>query len=183
MVDEIACPDCAETIKAEAKVCRFCGLRLSDQAATSGPAPSSVDKDSPRQAHVWKNVAAVIAIGFVVSVLIYLQVYEGDKSKSYVDSGLIEAGQSAVARQLSDPASAQYRNFSTAGDCLTGEINAKNRLGGYVGFQDFLYDPRTKAAYLDVGLPETGLPFDLWKEQMNEHTAFIDKRTNCSRRA
>lgn len=182
MVDEIACPDCAETIKAEAKVCRFCGLRLSDQAATSAPTTSVIDGNSPRQTHVWKNVAAVVAIGFVLSVLIYLQVYEGDTSKPYVDSSLIEEGQSAIARQLSDPTSAQYRNLSTAGECLTGEINAKNRLGGYVGFQDFLYDPKSKAAYLDVGLPETGLPFDLWKEQMNEHTTFIDKRTDCSRR-
>lgn len=36
------CPDCAETIKAQARVCRFCGYRFesppaADQAATGGP--------------------------------------------------------------------------------------------------------------------------------------------------
>jgi Uncharacterised protein family UPF0547 len=29
------CPDCAETVKAEARVCRFCGYRF-DDARTSG---------------------------------------------------------------------------------------------------------------------------------------------------
>ena len=45
-----------------------------------------------------------------------------------------------VRMTLTDPESAQFRNFrtnaSTGVSC--GEVNAKNKLGGYVGFKKFL---------------------------------------------
>ena len=45
-----------------------------------------------------------------------------------------------VRMALTDPESAQFRNFrtnaSTGVSC--GEVNAKNKLGGYVGFKKFL---------------------------------------------
>lgn len=46
----------------------------------------------------------------------------------------------AVRQRLSDPASAQFRNLrrgKTAGT-ICGEVNSKNRLGGYVGFLPFV---------------------------------------------
>lgn len=49
-----------------------------------------------------------------------------------------------VIYSLSDPDSAQFRNFRgysfsgpTGGYVVCGEVNAKNRLGGYAGFQPF----------------------------------------------
>lgn len=44
-----------------------------------------------------------------------------------------------VATTLNDPQSAQFRNIKLSADekFLCGEINAKNQLGGYVGFRPF----------------------------------------------
>lgn len=46
--------------------------------------------------------------------------------------------QEAVRAKLNDPASAQFRNVTqTVGGPFCGEVNAKNRMGGYVGFRWF----------------------------------------------
>lgn len=48
-----------------------------------------------------------------------------------------------VRQQLNDPESAQFRNVRLFSDwtpgnsALCGEVNAKNKMGGYVGFQHF----------------------------------------------
>jgi hypothetical protein len=44
-----------------------------------------------------------------------------------------------IRAQLSDPDSAQFRNIRKGNDSLSwcGEVNAKNRLGGFVGFTRF----------------------------------------------
>ena len=55
------------------------------------------------------------------------------------DETRLEALQTKVAAQLTDPSSAQFRNvkFSANKEFICGEINGKNRLGGYVGFVPF----------------------------------------------
>lgn len=44
-----------------------------------------------------------------------------------------------IKRELVDPESAQFRDLklTSSNKCLTGEVNAKNRMGGYVGFKKF----------------------------------------------
>ena len=44
-----------------------------------------------------------------------------------------------IKAEAFDAASAQFRNQK--GNC--GEVNAKNRFGGYVGFKRYIYDPKT----------------------------------------
>ncbi|WP_146196954.1 hypothetical protein [Achromobacter pulmonis] len=53
---------------------------------------------------------------------------------------LIESAQQVVATQLKDPLSAQFRNMQGSEGALMvcGEINAKNGMGGYVGFKRFM---------------------------------------------
>jgi hypothetical protein len=48
--------------------------------------------------------------------------------------------QEMVRNQLNDPESARFRNVFVAPDgfLVCGEINAKNRMGGYVGFRRFI---------------------------------------------
>ena len=57
-----------------------------------------------------------------------------------------------ISERVLDPSSLQYRKMRSVngevegskGPMLCGQYNAKNRMGGYVGFKDFIYDPRKK---------------------------------------
>ena len=53
----------------------------------------------------------------------------------------VSAAKRAVERQLKDPGSVEYRDVQTfAGGVVCGEFNARNSLGGYVGFSQFVYN-------------------------------------------
>lgn len=61
------------------------------------------------------------------------------------DYKLEKDGVEAVRAAMLDPESAQFRNVRVVanrggGKLVCGEVNSKNRLGGYVGFQPFLVD-------------------------------------------
>jgi hypothetical protein len=55
----------------------------------------------------------------------------------------------AVTRNLVDPSSAQFRNVGVHGDLVCGEVNGKNRMGAYVGFQRFYVRTSNWDAILD----------------------------------
>lgn len=67
MTDEVTkpCPYCAETIKAAAVVCRFCGRELEDELANAPPIARSFS---------WMRLAAVavLALGTVILLLWFL---------------------------------------------------------------------------------------------------------------
>lgn len=64
-------------------------------------------------------------------------------------SPLIAQAKQTIAAEMIDPSSVQYRNVRTVrqivgGKPVTivcGEVNSKNRMGGYVGFAKFAYEP------------------------------------------
>jgi hypothetical protein len=67
----------------------------------------------------------------------------------------------AAARSLIDPASAEFRNVVDTGTVICGEINAKNRMGAYVGFVRFYVEPATWNAVLEPQSeldPQSGRP-------------------------
>lgn len=178
MVDEITCPDCAETIKAEAKVCRFCGLRFQPQEAPDSQI--SVDTTPRRIANLpWMNITIFVVIGIMFFGLMFELSSVNDVLPTGPDEGLVSEARLVINKQLSDPDSAQYQNISNHGDCIIGEVNAKNRMGGYVGFQEFIYNTKTKEALLDVGLPDKNLPIGLWTQEASEHSDFLGKRVAC----
>lgn len=61
-----------------------------------------------------------------------------------------------VLAQLADPESAQFRNerlfsdWSVSGSAMCGEVNAKNRMGGYTGFKTFNALPGTAVIEADL---------------------------------
>lgn len=57
---------------------------------------------------------------------------------------LFDAAKAAIAAQLKDPESVQFRNLRssqapTGAELVCGEFNAKNSFGGYIGFKPFLW--------------------------------------------
>lgn len=56
-----------------------------------------------------------------------------------------------AADKLIDPTSAQFRKLAVSGTTICGEVNAKNRMGAYVGFGRFYVDVPAKLAVLDPG--------------------------------
>lgn len=62
---------------------------------------------------------------------------------AYRHFALVEPLKARVVAKLNDPESAQFRNLKLysdwrlSGSILCGEFNARNRMGGYVGFTHF----------------------------------------------
>lgn len=58
-------------------------------------------------------------------------------------SGMLETGydhiEEAVAAELRDPSSAQFRNIREGTEAACDEVNAKNTFGAYTGFREFTY--------------------------------------------
>lgn len=67
------------------------------------------------------------------------------------DAILIAKAKIAVAANLKDPSSVQFRNIHVVPSTLNsrkvcGDINAKNSYGAYVGFEEFVYDGASNTA-------------------------------------
>ncbi|WP_278369843.1 hypothetical protein [Vreelandella titanicae] len=70
------------------------------------------------------------------------------------ESGDVKIAKEAVANQLRDPESAQFRNISETANNLgmatvCGEVNGKNSYGGYVGYQRFVSQADGDNVYLE----------------------------------
>lgn len=60
------------------------------------------------------------------------------------DDALIDAAKRAIGARMFDPYSAQFENITLGatakgGPVVCGTVNAKNRMGGYVGRRPFWY--------------------------------------------
>jgi len=62
----------------------------------------------------------------------------------------IKEAHAAVRYELDDPASGNFRNDRVEGSgdtrIVCGEVNAKNRMGAYVGFRPYAYPLRSRKA-------------------------------------
>lgn len=66
-------------------------------------------------------------------------------------SGGFDEAKRELEKDLKDPATTQYRNMiKSHRGVICGEFNTKNSMGGYVGFEPFIYLP------FDKDIPNTG---------------------------
>jgi hypothetical protein len=63
----------------------------------------------------------------------------------------------AVAALLIDGKSAEFRNVRVIAEAVCGEVNAKNKMGAYVGFSRFLVSTKTWQAQTDPNFDSSSL--------------------------
>lgn len=56
------------------------------------------------------------------------------------EPGATRSAKELVAARLLDPRSAQFEDVVSGDGVVCGRVNAKNRMGGYVGFKRFVVD-------------------------------------------
>lgn len=153
------CPDCAESVQDDAKICRFCRHEFKPSNTARPVATTQPEKTS--SGAVWGCLGIIVFLGVIGSIAgssdedpsttnataATAEAKEAAAPESpYADTAKqaawIAAGQVAIKNQLRDPGSAKFRNvhfYSGGGVPVTcGEVNAKNAFGGYTGFERFV---------------------------------------------
>lgn len=181
--DETTCPQCAETIKAAAKLCKHCGYRIGDANTVTAPVASDEQPTGPLHAPMqfkpWYAAACVAGLVAVVGGGVGMAHLMGEQMRT--DSPAIEAtGIAFIKKDLVDPDSAQFTELYSNDHCITGKVNAKNSFGGYVGAVEFYYDDskklgRTSDGKLAVSLAGT----DAFDRELNDRQAFDHETSVC----
>lgn len=75
------------------------------------------------------------------------------------DTLLISSAQQAVKRQLLDDRAARFRDVSvvvqaSGSKAVCGEVNSKNRVGGYAGYQHFISAGTNEHTWLEEQVPD-----------------------------
>lgn len=90
------------------------------------------------------------------------QVLKQDEQEKLTEK--VNSIEEKARRNLFDPEAAKFRNIK--GNC--GEINAKNKMGGYTGFRRFIYNPETDTVSIedeDDGLYNPKMMNILWEKK------------------
>lgn len=129
------------------------GLLLWGMASCTGATFKAMGKDSARQVAekaIEKPPEAAPAHG-----------------ARYSDTLVIASAQQAVKRKLVDERSAEFRNLTvevqpTSGTkVVCGQVNSKNRMGGYGGYQHFISAGVDELTFLEEEQPDFA---NLWNE-------------------
>lgn len=178
MPGERTCPECAETIKADAAKCRFCGHRFRSADPADGPRTETEKKVSKYS----KIGCGVIVVGLIALIATCdppdVSPENGQPSPgspaedadrpldSTGQSLLIQMARDAVRARLKDPDSADFRNVGyysggeTDGAAVCGEVNSRNSFGGYTGFERFV--AAGNAAFFESDTNDGRFGPDVW---------------------
>lgn len=150
-----ACKECGRQVSTQAKACPGCG----------GPPPKL---PSPKIS--WKGWAALALAGWVLITVFSRNSNEstdaakvatasdGNQGSGLTDENRqsiwIEKGKDAVKQRLKDPESVQFRKTyfhrgKSGVPVACGQVNAKNSMGGYTGFQRFVSGASVELTYLE----------------------------------
>ncbi|CAI07131.1 hypothetical protein [Aromatoleum aromaticum] len=140
------CPKCDYTRQPSDTVpdyeCPKCGViyakaiaAMTQDALRQQEAEQAAQARSERAAKLKARLTRPKTVGIVAgTVLVVLAGIVG--ARQYT----IHSAQEAVEARLFDPDSVKFRNVTLSGDRVCGEVNARNRMGGYVGFSTFAAD-------------------------------------------
>ena len=112
-----------------------------------GSANEFKDAESVQPPRVKKSTHVAIGVGFLLAAAtpIFWTIYK----QNVAEQVPITEAQTYIKTLLSDPFSAEFRNSHTSGGCVLGEVNAKNKMGGYVGFAGFYYNMKSKTGAVE----------------------------------
>lgn len=100
----------------------------------------------------------IIVTGCIVLIFIFADPDKKDTEISKQETWMAH-GQLSVKKQLKDPGSAEFRNvyFNRGADNMPmtcGEVNSKNSLGGYSGYQLFISAGKPELTFLQEQVPD-----------------------------
>jgi len=122
--DEITCPECAETIKAAAKVCKHCGHRLvGDTTPASEPKRSSTNKARLGAGAAFGGIAAIFTAALVAHNA------QGGGSSALISAEHPEAIENASDAAVAE-AIANAQRQANAQFAAEEEVTAKKTNGG-----------------------------------------------------
>lgn len=177
--DEKACPDCAETIKAAALVCKHCGARFNggDANNSAGDKASSLANDRTNPLLIFGGIGALILASCAALALTTNQL-RPDPPDDHFD--LQREARAYLTKDFLDPDSAPFKDVVATDSCVTGKVNGKNSFGAFTGYKSFYYNAKTQQGQIDPGLPQlVGGVLAGGKAAADAFTAYEDSEERC----
>lgn len=126
-----------------------------------------------QRSHLTIGAAALLALGIYIST--------NDDPWGFTQSQI----EVAVAAQLKDPGSAQFRNWQKGTNATCGEVNGRNTFGAHSGFSEFVYKdgqvylrPRSELA-MGFLKGEASPNLEIATAQMKDLTAWLKLAQEC----
>jgi hypothetical protein len=122
-----------------------------------------------------KLLAAALGVGVAAAGGWYGYAWWNQRAADEQAAAEVAAMQEKVRDLMRDPESARFRNLRRVGQTLCGEINAKNAMGGYVGYRHFHYNG---VLSVDPGEGNGYSPQERI-EELNKQIAFLELYREC----
>lgn len=183
--DSKVCSQCAETVKAAAKVCRYCGHEFSLDPSNDGSRQSggttalAGTSGTPNEPFFTKEVLIALAAFLVFAVLLgggLLSLMSREEPVP-IRPDHTENAKRKITKDMLDPGSAQFQSLIANGECVTGEVNAKNSFGAYTGFKGFVYSHKTGRTFIEGQTVAFGV--DAHLARMKDANAYMQASLNC----